>query len=80
MRRHLKVKSASSHVSLRKTATSGSAASRRNFPAWIDAGEAAVVFTAARRATPRVRDGLVLRSVSKKMPVERSVPHGSRSR
>ena len=78
MRRNVKVKSAG-RVALRKTATSASAAVRRNFPAWIDAGETGVVFS-ARSATPRVRDGLVLRKVSKGKSVERSVPHGSGSR
>jgi hypothetical protein len=35
-----------------------------------------VTFTAARTATPRVRDGLVLRQVSKGKPSERRVPDG----
>ncbi len=79
MRRHAKVKSVASRT-VRKTATSASAAARRNFPAWIDASEGPVVFHAGRRATPRIRDGLVLRTVSKGKQVERSVPHGRSSR
>ena len=34
------------------------------YPAWIDAGESGVAFSAAV-VTPRVRDGLVLRVVGK---------------
>lgn len=76
MRRAIKVKSAGHRASVRKTATTASAAARRNFPAWIDANESSVVFNAARTAQPRVRDGLVLRRVSSAKQTERSVPHG----
>jgi hypothetical protein len=76
MRRNAKLKVAANRIPLRKSVTSGSAASRRNFPAWIDAGETTVTFNAGRGATPRVRDGLVLRRVGQKKSTERSVPHG----
>jgi hypothetical protein len=58
-----KIKTLSSRVIARKSVTSGTAASRRPFPAWIDADERGVAFSAV---TPRVRDGLVLRTVAKK--------------
>jgi len=64
MRRLLKVKAASAHAPLRKAATSASAASRRNFPAWIDASDGAAF--SANTVTPRVRDALVLRKVNGK--------------
>jgi hypothetical protein len=80
MRRHIKVKSTSNRVLVRKSVTSGSAAARRNFPAWVDSAEGIVVFTTGRTATPRVRDGLVLRRVDLTKFVERSVAHGSSSR
>lgn len=70
----------SKSLTLRKTATSASASARHSFPAWIDADETGVVFSAVRSATPRVRDGLVLRKVSKGKSVERRVVHGSSSR
>jgi len=76
MRRNAKLKVAVNRIPLRKSVTSGSAASRRGFPAWIDAGEATVAFTATRAATPRVRDGLVLRRVGKRAAAERRVPNG----
>ncbi len=76
MRRNAKLKVASNRIPLRKSVTSGSAASRRNFPAWIDAGEVSATFSAARSATPRVRDGLDLRRVTGKKTTERSVPSG----
>lgn len=65
MRRAPKVKLVAVRVPLRKSAMSASAASRRGFPAWIDAGEHGVAFSAAA-VTPRVRDGLVLRKIGKK--------------
>jgi hypothetical protein len=80
MRSHAKVKVAAGRTLPRKTATSASAAARRSFPAWIDAADTAVVFSAARRATPRVRVGLVLRRVNQSQTIERRVPHGSSSR
>lgn len=80
MRRNAKIKVAAGRVLPRKTVTSASAAARRSFPAWVDSAETAVAFTAARRPIPRVRDGLVLRRVTKSSTVERRVPHGSNSR
>ena len=65
MRRAVKVKALATQVPLRKAAMSASAAARRPFPAWIEADEGAVAFTARAAATPRVRAGLVLRVVSK---------------
>lgn len=64
MRRAAKVKSLSTRIPLRKSAVSASAAARRAFPAWIADDEGALAFPA--RAMPRVRDALVLRTVSKK--------------
>ena len=64
MRRAIKVRALSTRVPLRKAATSATSAARRPFPAWIDASDAVVAFT-AKGATPRVRDGLVLRTVAK---------------
>jgi hypothetical protein len=66
MRRVVKVKALSTRVPIRKAAMSASAASRRPFPAWIVADEGGVAFTAKAAVTSRVRDGLVLRKVSKK--------------
>jgi hypothetical protein len=64
MRRPIKVKA--SRVLVRKAALSASPASRRPFPAWIVADESGVAFPAKAAVTPRVRDGLVLRRVSRK--------------
>lgn len=64
MRRPVKVKA--NRMLPRKAAMSASAASRRPFPAWIVADESGVAFPAHVGATPRIRDGLVLRSVSTK--------------
>lgn len=58
-----KTKTLATRVVLRKAATSATAAARRPFPAWIDAGERGVAFSAAV-VSPRVRDGLVLRTVA----------------
>jgi hypothetical protein len=66
MRRPVKVKAVSTRVPLRKTAKNASGSTRRPFPAWIEADEGSVAFSAKAAATPRVRDGLVLRAVSKK--------------
>ena len=82
MRRSAAVKIVAVRVPLRKSALSASAASRRGFPAWIDAGERSVAFTAAA-VTPRVRDGLVLRKVAqfKPQPDRREIlsdAHGAR--
>lgn len=62
MRRPVVVKRLSARALLRKSALSASAASRRSFPAWIDSAEHGVAFT-VKAVTPRVRDGLVLRTV-----------------
>jgi hypothetical protein len=64
MRRALKVKALATQLPLRKAPLSASAASRRQFPAWIEADDDAVAFPAKATATPRVRAGLVLRAVS----------------
>lgn len=66
MRRVVKIKPVANRVPLRKSALSASAASRRPFPAWIAADESGVAFPARAAVTPRVRDGLVLRTVAKK--------------
>jgi hypothetical protein len=66
MRRAVKVKTPASHVPLRKAAMTASAASRRAFPAWIADDENGLAFPVRAAATPRVRDALVLRTVSKK--------------
>jgi hypothetical protein len=80
MRRFTKVKVAAARIPLRKSAAVPSAA-RREFPAWVDAGERGVSFAAAKAVMPRVRDALVLRVVSKrKRPVERSGSHGVAAR
>lgn len=65
MRRTVKVKALATRVPVRKAATSGSAAARRHFPAWISADESVASFV-AKSAMPRVRDGLVLRAVAKR--------------
>jgi hypothetical protein len=76
MRRGNKVKVSAARLPLRKAA-----ATRREFPAWIDAGERGVSFDATRVVMPRVRDGLVLRVVSKgKRPVPRKASHDSGAR
>lgn len=65
MRSTAKIKTLSTRVPLRKAVTSGSAASRRHFPAWIDSGDRALPVPASI-VMPRVRDGLVLRAVPTK--------------
>ncbi|PTX90788.1 hypothetical protein DB354_19230 [Opitutus sp. ER46] len=80
MIRTAKDKPAADRQPVRRTPSSASAAARQSFPVWVDAGETPTTQPSARGATPRVRAGLVLRSVSKDQSVERSVPHGSRSR
>jgi hypothetical protein len=76
MRRPLKVKAPSAHAPLRKAATSGSAVSRRNFPAWIDASDGDAFST--NTVTPRVRDALVLRKVTRK-PAQTGGTSGGRT-
>jgi hypothetical protein len=72
MRRNTKVKAAANRTPLRKSALSASAASRRAFPAWIDANDGST-FSAV---TARVRDALVLRTVNrKKSAASRSTSH-----
>lgn len=63
MRRANKVKTLSARVLARKIALTATSASRRSFPAWIQADESDVAFPARVAATPRVRDALVLRTV-----------------
>ena len=65
MRRSVKVKLLAPRALLRKSALTATAASRRGFPAWIDASERTVAFPAVS-VTPRVRDALVLRAVAKR--------------
>jgi hypothetical protein len=80
MRRAAKVKALATRVILRMTALTASAASRHTFPAWIEADEGGVPFP-AKSATPRVRDGLVLRTVSKKKsPRAKGSHHGDSTR
>ncbi|MBL9186109.1 MAG: hypothetical protein JNK23_01390 [Opitutaceae bacterium] len=66
MRHQPKVKALSTRVPLRKAAMSAAALSRRPFPAWIAADDSGVAFSARTAIRPRVRDGLVLRTVAKK--------------
>jgi hypothetical protein len=76
MRRIAKVQALSTRVPLRKAALSASAASRRPFPAWIVADESGVAFPAKGPVSARVRDGLVLRKVSKaKLPTQKRSSH-----
>lgn len=75
MRRTSKIKPASIRIPLRKAVTSGSAASRRHFPAWIDSGDRAMLLPATI-VMPRVRDGLVLRAV----PTKRNSANGGSAR
>lgn len=55
------------------------AASRRPFPAWIDADECVASFSLSA-AKPRVRDGLVLRTVRKRKPAGKDTHHADRGR
>ena len=69
MRRINKVKALATRSLSRKAVLSASAAARRPFPAWIADDEAGgVAFPAKAIVTPRVRDGLVLRVVTKQKP------------
>jgi len=64
---------------LRKAATTASAASRRAFPAWIDAADGSTF--SATTVTQRVRNSLILRTVTKrKAATTRSVSHASGAR
>jgi hypothetical protein len=79
MDRTAKFKVAAARLPPRKSAT---AAVRRGFPAWIDAGEQGGAFAAKKKVMPRVRDGLVLRTVgrAKKTAAPRRNAHGSGAR
>lgn len=79
MRRALKVKALATRVPLRKAALSATSAARRVFPAWIDANEGGVAFP-AKAATPRVRDGLVLRVVRTKKSAKPETTDGRSGR
>lgn len=79
MRRAAKVKVAAARIPVRKAAAVAAAA-RRGYPAWIEAGERGVALLAPT-VTPRVRDALVLRAVSKqKHPAARHPHHGAGAR
>ena len=71
MRRLAKTKIASARVLARKAKVATAVQPRRAFPAWIDATERGVAFSAAG-VTPRVRDGLVLRLVARKKKIASS--------
>lgn len=63
---------------LRKAAASGSVAARKSFPAWVDASEGSIVFSAV---VPRVRDGLILRPVRRGRSASgRGLPDGPAGR
>lgn len=83
MRRTSKAKVAVVRVPLRKSTAVAAIvpiAPRRAFPAWLDASERGVAFSATS-VTPRVRDGLVLRVVGQKKTVHvRNPTHGSGAR
>ncbi|MEI6463154.1 MAG: hypothetical protein WCQ89_00430 [Verrucomicrobiota bacterium] len=66
MRRPVKVKARAASAVLRRAAVIATPAVRRPFPAWIVADEGGLAFPARTAVTTRVRDGLVLRQVSKK--------------
>ena len=75
MRRRIKTQSTQV---LRRAATSGAVSARKSFPAWVDANEGAMVFSAVM---PRVRDGLILRPVRRgKSAGGRGLPHGPAGR
>jgi hypothetical protein len=67
MRPVIKAKRLFPRVLLRKATSASSAGLRRVFPAWIDASDHGLPFSAVT-VTPRVRDGLVLRQVAKGKP------------
>ena len=81
MRRIAKTKIATVRVLPRRAAAAATVWSRRDYPAWIDASDRGVSFSATC-ATPRVRDGLVLRLVAQKRKIgsSRRTPdaHGGR--
>jgi hypothetical protein len=81
MSRAPKVKIAVARPLLRKSARAAAGSIRRAFPAWIDASERGVAFSAAA-VVPRVRDGLVLRMVgrTKQPAVAKRNAHGPSAR
>lgn len=81
MSRALKIKVVAAQVLAPKAARAMSAPVRRTFPAWIDASERGVAFN-ANAVVPRVRDGLVLRTVGRAKPAAtaRKKAHGSAAR
>ena len=79
MRRIVKIKNPVMRTPLRKAALTA-AGPRRPFPAWISAEDRAVAIPAVG-VTLRVRDGLVLRTVSKRKSAKvkkTSGSHGAR--
>jgi hypothetical protein len=80
MRRPVVVKRLSARALKRRSAVSASAAARRVFPAWIDAGESSVS-APGHLVLPRVRDALVLRVVSRRKGAKaKGGGHGGGSR
>jgi hypothetical protein len=81
MRRIAKTKIGAARVLPRKAKVVAAASARRAFPAWIDASDRGVAFSAVG-VTPRVRDGLVLRLVArkKKIVATRRTPDGPGAR
>jgi hypothetical protein len=81
MSRAPKVKIVAARMLAPKATRPISGAARRTFPAWIDASERGVAFSAVA-VVPRVRDGLVLRMVgrSKQPAVAKRNAHGSSAR
>ena len=71
MSRALKIKIVAARMLAPKASRIVGGAVRRTFPAWIDAGERGVAFSATA-VMPRVRDGLVLRMVGRAKPASLS--------
>ena len=71
MSRAPKIKIAAARMLAPKASRVIGTSARRAFPAWIDAGERGVAFSATA-VMPRVRDGLVLRMVGRKKPAPTS--------
>ena len=71
MRRPVKVKSLATRVPLRKAGKGLVAGTRRPFPAWIADDDPGMAFP-TKAAVSRVRDSLVLRTVSKKKSAKKS--------
>ncbi|MEX2043927.1 MAG: hypothetical protein WD941_01145 [Opitutus sp.] len=66
-------------IPLRKSAMTATAASRRPFPAWIDADECVAAFSLSA-VRPRIRDRLVLRTVRKRRPERKDPQHADHGR